>query len=141
VVKAKEVKAKPEPKVKKPTGKIKIIEDGEEIEIPVEEIMAIEREVAPSAAKHHRHKPTKPVESAPGSGVVCKKCGLELTILERPYISKQPGLEGFYHWACFREQVRLHQRDAQSLIEESAISAGVVTPAAEGAESPREAED
>ncbi|MDK9700855.1 MAG: hypothetical protein OEM52_11975, partial [bacterium] len=69
-----------------------------------------------------------PVEQAPSSGIACKRCKIELTVNEKPYICKQPGLEGFYHWICFREQVKEHQREAMNLIEESAISAGVVSP-------------
>jgi len=31
----------------------------------------------------------------------CKQCQGELSPSDKPYISKQAGMEGEYHWACF----------------------------------------
>ena len=120
--------------LKEPGGEDEeLILDIEELGIePTPDDMIELEPTAPSSKSRHKPKPHK---EAPGSGIVCHRCKLELTVLERPYICKQPGLEGYYHWNCFREQVREHQRDAQSLIEESAISAGIISPSAsEGGE-------
>ncbi len=31
----------------------------------------------------------------------CKHCHVEFSFGEKPYISKQAGMEGDYHWKCF----------------------------------------
>ncbi len=36
----------------------------------------------------------------------CKHCNGELNTQDRPYLSKQAGMEGEYHWACFIEACR-----------------------------------
>jgi hypothetical protein len=36
----------------------------------------------------------------------CKHCQGELTPQEKPYLSKQAGMEGEYHWGCFIEACR-----------------------------------
>lgn len=33
----------------------------------------------------------------------CKYCNQELKSSDKPYISKQAGMEGEYHWSCFIE--------------------------------------
>ena len=36
----------------------------------------------------------------------CKFCQIDFTPDEKPYISKQAGMEGDYHWKCFIEACR-----------------------------------
>lgn len=38
--------------------------------------------------------------------MICKYCGEEFAPSEKPYISKQAGMEGEYHWNCFVEACR-----------------------------------
>jgi len=33
----------------------------------------------------------------------CRFCNVELTPTDKPYHSKQAGMEGAYHWVCFVE--------------------------------------
>ncbi len=35
--------------------------------------------------------------------IKCRSCRAVLTPADKPYHSKQVGLEGVYHWACFIE--------------------------------------
>jgi hypothetical protein len=41
-----------------------------------------------------------------GKGMKCRHCQGELTTQDKPYLSKQAGMEGEYHWACFIEACR-----------------------------------
>ena len=36
----------------------------------------------------------------------CRFCNVELSPTDKPYSSKQAGMEGAYHWACFIEACR-----------------------------------
>jgi hypothetical protein len=38
--------------------------------------------------------------------ITCKYCQLDIASPDKPYLSKQAGMEGDYHWKCFIEACR-----------------------------------
>ncbi|TKJ36944.1 hypothetical protein CEE37_14620 [candidate division LCP-89 bacterium B3_LCP] len=55
--------------------------------------------------------------------MVCKYCQGEFELAEKPYISKQAGMEGEYHWNCFVEACRSRMPVEVSIASISNVSA------------------
>ena len=65
--------------------------------------------------------------------LVCRGCGLLIEGGQKKFYSRQAGMQGWYHWSCYKVQVRnSNERGKKKLVysgaTESAISADYPDP-------------
>lgn len=56
--------------------------------------------------------------------MICKACGKEIAG-ENAYLSKQAGMEGYYHWRCFIALCKQSNKIGAQRMEGMAISSGL----------------